>query len=96
MLEFPQAVLETLRQPLEDGVISINRVQNSCIYPARFMLVGAMNPCPCGFMGDPVKKCTCQPFQIDRYRSRLSGPLLDRIDIFINVPRVNVDDIAAK
>lgn len=96
MLEFPQTVLETLRQPLEDGVISINRVQSSCIYPARFMLVGAMNPCPCGFMGDPVKKCTCQPFQIDRYRSRLSGPLLDRIDIFINVPRVNVDDIAAK
>lgn len=96
MLEFPQTVLETLRQPLEDWVISINRVQNSCIYPARFMLVGAMNPCPCGFMGDPTKKCTCQPFQIDRYRSRLSGPLLDRIDIFINVPRVNVDDIAAK
>ncbi len=60
------------------------------------MLVGAMNPCPCGFMGDPTKKCTCQLFQIDRYRSRLSGPLLDRIDIFINVPRVNVDDIAAK
>lgn len=96
MLEFPQTVLETLRQPLEDWVISINRVQNSCIYPARFMLVGAMNPCPCGFMGDPTKKCTCQLFQIDRYRSRLSGPLLDRIDIFINVPRVNVDDIAAK
>lgn len=96
MLEFPQMVLETLRQPLEDGVISINRVQSSCIYPARFMLVGAMNPCPCWFMGDSVKKCTCQPFQIDRYRSRLSGPLLDRMDIFINVPRVNVDDIAAK
>lgn len=96
MLEFPQTVLETLRQPLEDGVISINRVQSSCIYPARFMLVGAMNPCPCWFMGDPTKKCTCQPFQIDRYRSRLSGPLLDRMDIFINVPRVNVDDIATK
>ena len=96
MLEFPQTVLETLRQPLEDGVISINRVQSSCIYPARFMLVGAMNPCPCGFMGDPVKKCTCQPFHIDRYRSRLSGPLLDRMDIFINVPRVNVDEISTK
>lgn len=96
MLEFPQTVLETLRQPLEDGVISINRVQSSCIYPARFMLVGAMNPCPCWFMGDPVKKCTCQPFQIERYRSRLSWPLLDRMDIFIHVPRVNVDEIAAK
>lgn len=96
MLEFPQTVLETLRQPLEDGVISVNRVQSSCIYPARFMLVGAMNPCPCGFMGDPVKKCTCQPFQIDRYRSRLSWPLLDRMDIFIHVPRVNVDEIATK
>jgi len=96
MLEFPQTVLETLRQPLEDGVISVNRVQSSCIYPARFMLVGAMNPCPCGFMGDPVKKCTCQPFQIERYRSRLSGPLLDRMDIFIHVPRVNVDEIATK
>lgn len=96
MLEFPQTVLETLRQPLEDGIISVNRVQSSCIYPARFMLVGAMNPCPCGFMGDPVKKCTCQPFQIDRYRSRLSWPLLDRVDIFIHVPRVNVDEIAAK
>lgn len=96
MLEFPQTVLETLRQPLEDGVISVNRVQSSCIYPARFMLVGAMNPCPCGFMGDPVKKCTCQPFQIERYRSRLSWPLLDRMDIFIHVPRVNVDEIAAK
>ena len=96
MLEFPQTVLETLRQPLEDGVISINRVQSSCIYPARFMLVWAMNPCPCGFMGDPVKKCTCQPFQIERYRSRLSWPLLDRMDIFIHVPRVNVDEIAAK
>lgn len=96
MLEFPQTVLETLRQPLEDGVISINRVQSSCIYPARFMLVGAMNPCPCGFMGDTVKKCTCQPFQIDRYRSRLSWPLLDRMDIFIHVPRVNVEEIANK
>ncbi len=96
MLEFPQTVLETLRQPLEDGVISINRVQSSCIYPARFMLVGAMNPCPCGFMGDSAKKCTCQPFQIERYRSRLSWPLLDRMDIFIHVPRVNVDEIAAK
>lgn len=96
MLEFPQTVLETLRQPLEDGVISVNRVQSSCIYPARFMLVGAMNPCPCGFMGDSVKKCTCQPFQIERYRSRLSWPLLDRMDIFIHVPRVNVDEIATK
>ncbi len=96
LLEFPQTVLETLRQPLEDGVISINRVQSSCVYPARFMLVGAMNPCPCWYMGDTSKKCTCQPFAIERYRSRLSGPLLDRMDIFIHVPRVNVDEIAQK
>ena len=60
------------------------------------MLVGAMNPCPCGYMGDTSKKCTCQPFAIERYRSRLSGPLLDRMDIFIHVPRVNVDEIAQK
>jgi magnesium chelatase family protein len=96
LLEFPQSVLETLRQPLEDGIISINRVQSSCVYPARFMLVGAMNPCPCGYMWDATKKCTCQPFAIERYRSRLSGPLLDRMDIFIHVPRVNVDEIAQK
>ena len=96
LLEFPQVVLETLRQPLEDAIISINRVQSSCIYPARFMLVGAMNPCPCGFMGDAVKPCTCPPFAIERYRARLSWPLLDRMDIFIHVPRVNVDDIAQK
>lgn len=96
MLEFPQAVLETLRQPLEDGLISINRIQNSFIYPARFMLVWAMNPCPCGFMGDPTKKCTCLPYQIDKYRSKLSWPLLDRIDIFIHVPRVNVEDISGR
>lgn len=96
MLEFPQGVLETLRQPLEDGVISINRVQNSCVYPARFMLVWAMNPCPCGFMWDPTRECTCPAFAIERYRSRLSWPLLDRIDMFIHVPRVNVDDIAQK
>ncbi len=96
MLEFPQTVLETLRQPLEDGIIAINRVQSSYTYPARFMLVGAMNPCPCGFMGDTTKPCTCQPFAIERYRSRLSGPLLDRMDIFIHVPRVTVDDIAQK
>lgn len=72
MLEFPQTVLETLRQPLEDGTIAINRVQNSCQYPARFMLIGAMNPCPCGYMNDTSKPCICQPFAIERYRSRLS------------------------
>ncbi len=96
MLEFPQSVLETLRQPLEDGYVSINRVQSSCVYPARFMLVGAMNPCPCGFLWDPVKRCICQPFQIERYRSRISWPLLDRIDIFIQVPRVHIDEIASR
>jgi magnesium chelatase family protein len=71
-LEFSKAILETLRQPLEDGEITINRVNQSCRYPARFSLVGAMNPCPCGYMGDPEKPCVCSPLSIDKYRSRLS------------------------
>lgn len=95
-LEFSKPLLETLRQPLEDGEITINRVQQSCRYPARFSLVGAMNPCPCGFMGDPEKPCTCSPMAIERYRSRLSGPILDRIDIFIQVPRVKVGELDNK
>ena len=93
LLEFPTQVLETLRQPIEDGEVTINRVHSSYTYPARFMLVGALNPCPCGYMNDPGRNCTCAPFQIERYRSRLSGPLLDRMDLFIHVPRVEVDEI---
>ena len=93
MIEFPRQVLEVLRQPLEDGEVVISRAKNSIKYPAKFMLVGAMNPCPCGFLGDKEKDCTCSEFQIQRYRSRLSGPLLDRIDLVINVPRLTTEEL---
>lgn len=95
-LEFSKSILETLRQPLEDGEITINRVNQSCRYPARFSLVGAMNPCPCGYMWDPEKPCVCSPMSIEKYRSRLSGPILDRIDIFIQVPRVKTGELSEK
>ncbi|MDR7435411.1 MAG: YifB family Mg chelatase-like AAA ATPase [Armatimonadota bacterium] len=87
LAEFHRDVLEALRQPLEDGVVTIARVQTTLTFPARFMLVAAMNPCPCGFFGDPVKECICTPMQIHRYRRRISGPLLDRFDLHIEVPR---------
>ncbi|MFA7658178.1 MAG: YifB family Mg chelatase-like AAA ATPase [Candidatus Gastranaerophilaceae bacterium] len=93
MVEFPRNVLETLRQPLEDGEVVISRAQMSIKYPADFMLLGAMNPCPCGFLGDSQKHCTCSEFQIQRYRSRLSGPLLDRIDLQIEVPRLTPEEL---
>lgn len=93
MVEFPRMVLETLRQPLEDGKIVISRAKTSVTYPAQFMLVGAMNPCPCGFLGDVEKHCTCTEVQIQRYKSRLSGPLLDRIDLVINIPRLTTDEL---
>jgi magnesium chelatase family protein len=86
--EFPREVLEVLRQPLEDGRVTIARAAISLAFPARFMLTAAMNPCPCGFYGDPFKSCTCNPLQIHRYQSRISGPLLDRFDIQIEVPRL--------
>jgi len=79
--EFPRAILETLRQPLEDGVVTIARAHASITFPAQFMLVAAMNPCPCGYFTDPNKPCKCTPPQIERYLSRVSGPLIDRIDI---------------
>ncbi|MBR1775832.1 YifB family Mg chelatase-like AAA ATPase [bacterium] len=91
--EFPRQVLEVLRQPLEDGEVVISRAKNSIKYPAKFMLVGAMNPCPCGFLGDKEKDCTCSDFQIQRYRSKLSGPLLDRIDLIVNVPRLTTEEL---
>jgi magnesium chelatase family protein len=95
-LEFDKSLLETLRQPLEDGEITINRVNMSSRYPARFSLVGAMNPCPCGYMWDPEKSCSCSSVAIERYRSRLSWPILDRIDIFIQVPRVKAWELGSK
>lgn len=93
MVEFPRDVLEVLRQPLEDGEVVVSRIRNSIKYPAKFMLVGAMNPCPCGFLGDLEKQCTCTEYQVQRYRSKLSGPLLDRIDLIINVPRLTTDEL---
>ena len=91
--EFRREVLEVLRQPLEDGIVSIARVQASIAYPARFMLIAAMNPCPCGYFGDHQHGCTCSPTQIRKYQQRVSGPLLDRIDIHIEVPRLSHDDL---
>ncbi len=95
MVEFPRQVLEVLRQPLEDGEIVISRAKHSIKYPANFMLLGAMNPCPCGFLGDKEKQCTCTDFMINRYNSKLSGPLLDRIDIQIDVPRLTPAELLA-
>lgn len=93
MVEFPRNVLEVLRQPLEDGEVVISRSKVSLKYPSKFILLGAMNPCPCGFLGDREKQCTCSDIQIQRYRAKLSGPLLDRIDLVINVPRLNTDEL---
>ncbi len=93
IVEFPRNVLEVLRQPLEDGDVVISRAQTRVQYPADFMLLAAMNPCPCGYLGDSKKQCTCNDFQIQRYRSRLSGPLLDRIDIQIEVPRLSSEEL---
>ncbi|HMM29570.1 MAG TPA: YifB family Mg chelatase-like AAA ATPase [Aggregatilineaceae bacterium] len=93
LLEFGTHTLEVLRQPLEDKVVTISRARVALSFPANFMLVGAMNPCPCGFYGDPVRECTCPPSVVRRYQQRLSGPLLDRIDIYVEVPRVDYDKL---
>jgi len=91
--EFRRDVLEVLRQPLEDGVVTISRASGSLTYPARFMLVAAMNPCPCGFFNDTRVQCTCTPKQIRQYLQRISGPLLDRLDIHVEVPRLRQDEL---
>ncbi len=93
ILEFRRPVLEGLRQPLEDGTVSLTRVSASVRYPARVMLVAATNPCPCGFYGDRTRECLCTPHQIRRYLSRLSGPLLDRLDIHLEVPPVPIREL---
>ncbi|RPI03667.1 MAG: ATP-binding protein [Calditrichaeota bacterium] len=93
--EFKKNVLEVLRQPLEDGVVTIARAILSLTYPAEFMLAAAMNPCPCGYYSDPSKECTCSPPQVQRYLSRISGPLLDRIDIHIEVPAVKYRELSS-
>lgn len=94
--EFGQNTLEVLRQPLEDHVVTISRAQGSVTFPANFMLVGAMNPCPCGYAGDPTRECTCSPGTIARYQKRLSGPLLDRIDIHVDVPRIEYEKLTGR
>jgi magnesium chelatase family protein len=94
--EFARNVLEVLRQPLEDGRVTISRTRMSVEYPANFMLVCAMNPCPCGYYTDPAKECTCQPLMIQKYLSRVSGPLLDRIDLHIEVPAVKYQELASR
>ncbi|MBN2542374.1 YifB family Mg chelatase-like AAA ATPase [bacterium] len=94
--EFKKNILEMMRQPMEDGVVTISRAAMSLSYPARFTLVGAMNPCPCGYYSDPSHACTCSPAQIQRYMSKISGPLLDRIDIHVEVPAVKYKELAAE
>lgn len=94
--EFPRHVLESLRQPMEDGTVVISRAKGSVAYPAKFLLVAAANPCPCGFFGDPKRACTCLPGMISRYQKRISGPILDRIDIHIDVPSVETQKLIAK
>lgn len=91
--EYKKHVLEVLRQPLEDGQVTISRASSSTTYPARVMLVAAMNPCPCGYYGDPKHACRCSPRQIEGYRAKISGPLLDRIDIHIEAPAVSYKDL---
>ena len=93
--EFRKNVLEVLRQPIEDGYVTISRANASVTYPANFMLLAAMNPCPCGFFGDPKRECHCSYLQIRRYRSKISGPLMDRIDIHMEVPPVGFKDLSS-
>lgn len=90
--EFSRSSLEVLREPLENGRVTISRTKETVSYPARFTLIAAMNPCPCGHLGDPIKPCTCSPMQVNRYKSRISGPLLDRIDLTVNLNPVKYSD----
>ena len=92
--EFSPRVLEVMRQPIEDKVVTISRAQGSLTFPANFMLVSAMNPCPCGYYGDPVKPCTCSSAMVTRYQKRISGPLMDRIDIHVEVPRLDYEKLS--
>ena len=93
MPEFPRAALEALREPLETGTITISRAARRSEFPARFQLIGAMNPCPCGHLGSPLTACRCTPDQVLRYQGRLSGPLLDRIDLHVEVPALPATDL---
>jgi magnesium chelatase family protein len=91
--EFRRTALEVLRQPMEDGKVLISRTRHSCIYPSNFMLIAAMNPCPCGYFGDARRSCICSVNSIVKYRNRISGPLLDRIDIQVEVPSVSFEHL---
>jgi magnesium chelatase family protein len=93
MPEFPRAALEALREPLESGTITISRAAQRSEFPARFQLIGAMNPCPCGYLGSAQKTCRCTPDQVARYQSKLSGPLIDRIDLHVEVPALAAADL---
>ncbi len=93
--EFKRSTLEVMRQPLEDGKVTVSRAAGSVTFPSEFMLVAAMNPCPCGYFGDLKRECRCGPVQVQRYRQRISGPLLDRIDLHIEVPAVEYRDISS-
>jgi len=94
--EFKRSTLEVMRQPLEDGRVTVSRAAGSITFPSEFMLVAAMNPCPCGYFGDLKRECRCSPVQVQRYRQRISGPLLDRIDLHIEVPAVEYRDVASE
>jgi magnesium chelatase family protein len=94
--EFSGSILEGLRQPLEDRSVTLARAAGTLTFPSNFTLVAAMNPCPCGYFGDPVRECRCAPSAIARYQKRISGPLLDRIDIHLDVPRVEYDKLSDK
>ena len=96
MPEFPKSILESLRQPLEDRKITITRTNRKSSYPANFMLIATMNPCPCGFYGDATKECTCSSTQILNYQRKLSGPLMDRIDMLVNVDRIHNKNLLSK
>ena len=94
--EFRRSTIEVLRQPLEDGQVTISRAAGKFTFPSRFSLVAAMNPCPCGYLGDPARDCRCSPSQIEKYRQRISGPLLDRIDLHVDVPAVDYKELRAE
>lgn len=94
--EFPRHVLESMRQPMEDGYVTVSRARGRITFPAKFMVVAASNPCPCGYFGDPTKECRCMPGLISRYQKRISGPILDRIDIHLEVPAVKVEKLASE
>jgi magnesium chelatase family protein len=94
MAEFPRSVLESLRQPMEDGIVSIVRAAAHVSYPASFTLLAAVNPCPCGYLGHPRRECKCSDKMIRKYRSRISGPILDRIDLHVHVPAVDIEKLS--